>query len=187
MTEHSDNDKNTRGRYNIGSRKMYMGSGLPMHRKMDQILPITDMEYCRYSIHGGSVSEFEVPGNYSMLAFVRHRVYDFACNMGFTKDQLHDIVLAVGEAGTNAMQHGCLSPLSRIRIRMERHADSLHVFVSDDDSSFCFEDWRPVTSETMAESGRGIVCMEAMMDKVAFHPRSHGTCVELIKYLPLQI
>lgn len=161
-----------------------MGSGMPMNRKLSQIRPMMDIEYCRYSIHGANISEFEIPGTYSMLAFIRHRVYDFANKMGFTKDQLHDIVLAVGEAGTNAMKHGCKSPLCKVKVRMEKHPDSLHVYILDDGASFNYEDWKPTLYDSFSENGRGIVCMRAVMDNVYYHSQENGTCVELVKYLP---
>lgn len=170
-----------------GDRRVYMGSGLPMTRKLDQIRPVKNIEYCRYNIHSDQATEFEIPGMFTMLRFMRHRVSEFAQKLGFTSDQVYDIVLAVGEAGTNAIKHGCSTPFCKVKIRMEKLADGMRVRVWDSGTGFSHESIQATEIDSMAENGRGILCMKAVMDKVYFHNQQTGVCVELVKYLPTAV
>lgn len=171
--------------YTLNGRpdKVSIGSGLPLSRKLNRLHPPHENEFCRFRTFGKDVAEFEVPNCFAMLSFTRRRVYEFARNMPFSKDELQDIMLAVGEAVTNAMKHGCpLSPCS-VRIRMEKHSDHLRIFIIDNGTSLGHEDWVQVHAETLDETGRGIKCMKAVMDEVVFHPHESGTCVEMVKHV----
>lgn len=171
--------------YTLNGRpdKVSIGSGLPLSRKLNRLHPPHETEFCRFRTLGTDVAEFEVPNCFAMLSFTRRRVYEFARNMPFSKDELQDIMLAVGEAVTNAMKHGCpLSPCS-VRIRMEKHSDNMRIFIMDNGTSSGYEDWIQVNAKTFDETGRGIQCMKAVMDEVLFHAQESGICVEMVKYV----
>jgi len=162
--------------------KVSMGSGLPLSRKLND-LHTQQMEFCRITTLTDNIAEFEIPKCFALLSFTRRRVREFVRSMTFTPDQLQDIMLAVGEAATNAMKHGCLQNPCSVRIRMEKHPDSLHIFVLDDGVNFSLDEWLPLNSGSLDENGRGIGCMKAVMDEVIFHIQQSGNCVEMIKYL----
>jgi|GEM_PF-4799627 len=171
--------------YSLNGRpdKVSIGSGLPLSRKLNRLHPPHETEFCRFKTFGKDVAEFEVPNCFAMLSFTRRRVYEFAHSMPFSSDELQDVMLAVGEAVTNAMKHGCpLSPCS-VRIRMEKHSDNLRIFVFDSGTSFKPEEWISSSGGDMEESGRGIGCMRAVMDEVIFYTQDNGTCVEMVKRL----
>ena len=130
----------------------------------------------------GNVIEFEVPSRPEMISHIRARVADFACSMPFTNDEIEDIKLAVGEAGTNALRHGSNPDCCKVYVRTERHHNALRIFISDKGCGFDPEAISPPEFGDLALNGRGIMFMRALMDEVKFHFGSPGTCVELTKY-----
>lgn len=167
--------------------KVSIGRGLPLSRKLYRVHPHYETEFCRFKTLGPNTAEFEVPNCFAMLSFTRRRVFAFARSMPFTHEELQDIMLAVGEAVTNAMKHGCHKSPCSVRIRMEKRSDNLRIFILDDGTSFGHEDWVPTHSSSFDESGRGIGCMKTVMDEVVFHPLDAGTCVEMVKRISASI
>ena len=129
----------------------------------------------------GDVIEFEVPNRPEMISHIRARVAEFARSMPFTQDDIEDIKLAVGEAGTNALRHGVNPEWCKVFVRSERHDDSIKILVADKGCGFNPDAMCPPESGELKLSGRGIMFMRAVMDKVTFHFDDPGTCVELVK------
>ncbi len=126
--------------------------------------------------------EFEVPSRPEMIAYIRSRVVEYARTLPFTDEEIEDIRIAVGEAGSNAVRHGSIGDC-RISIRMEKRPDCLVVTISDKGCGFDPNVVRIPEPGELVENGRGIVFMRALMDEVKFRFTHPGTSVELIKYL----
>ena len=123
----------------------------------------------------------EVPAKAENLARLRHFVKDFASLCGFSSADVYDIVLAVGEAISNAVEHG--SPggeKSAIVVTCGCHDDDLVVQVSDEG---VFQRQMPEleTEPDASYRGRGIFLMLALMDKVSIDESKKGTTVFLSK------
>lgn len=88
-------------------------------------------------------------------------------------DQGVDIVLAVSEACTNAVEHGHHGDGGVIRLRVWILDDRLRVTVADTGS------WQPPTASEQPYRGRGLPVMRALMDSVTITPDSSGTVVEM--------
>lgn len=174
-------DKPSSRRASPRPQEVAIGTGLPLTRKLNRLQKVSP-EFCRITTLTDDVTEFEIPNSFTLVAFTRRRVLEFAKTMPFTEEQLQDILLAVGEAATNAMKYGCSTTPCSVKVRMEKRQDGFHVFVLDDGVNFKLEGWIPLNSETLEETGRGIQCMKAVMDEVIFHPQECGNCVEMIKY-----
>lgn len=129
------------------------------------------------------VVRFDVPGTPEMLPLIRKRVDEFARTMPFTEDELHDIKLAVGEAGANAIKHGMSDGSCRVEIEMEKQPGGLKISISDHGCGFDPQNAKVASNEQLDESGRGISVMRALMDEVKFKPAHPGTRVELLKRL----
>ena len=129
----------------------------------------------------GNTVEFEVPGQADMLWQIRAWVTEFARTMPFSEAEIDDIRLAVGKASANAVRHGAARRSCQIAVKMERHEDSMRVHVMDTGCGFDPDSIHPPTA--LAEAGRGIIFMRAVMDEVKFHPRNCGTHVEMVKRL----
>lgn len=130
---------------------------------------------------GRDVLELEFPNRPELLSHIRSRVAEEARKMPFSPEDIEDIVLATGEAASNAMRHGSSGVLCRIAVRMERRPDSLLVVVSDKGCGFDLESVPEPGPDLLSEGGRGIMFMRATMDEVTFHFTRPGTRVELVK------
>lgn len=128
------------------------------------------------------VIEFEVPSRPEMIAYIRSRVVEYARTLPFTDEQIEDIRIAVGEAGSNAVRHGSTGDC-RIGVRIEKHTDGLVVVISDKGCGFDPNTVHVPEPGELVENGRGIVFMRALMDEVKFHFTHPGTSVELVKHL----
>ena len=127
------------------------------------------------------VDEFEVPNRAEMLSYVRARVVEFASAMRFRPEEIEDIRLAVGEAAVNALEHGSSADSCRIAVRSENHGSYLKVIVSDKGCGFKPLRREAESADPLAERGRGIRCMRAVMDDVKFRRTRPGTSVEMVK------
>ncbi len=125
--------------------------------------------------------DFEAPNMPSAISVIRARVLDFAEALPFTQNELDDIRLAVGEACTNAIKYAQNPFRASIAVSMKRTVDTLYVFISDSGPGFDPDNICPPRKGDLRECGRGIMCMRALMDKVAFHQLHPGTRVELVK------
>jgi serine/threonine-protein kinase RsbW len=128
------------------------------------------------------VVEFEVPSRPEMISYIRSRVVDYASTLPFTHEEIEDIRIAVGEAGSNAVRHGGNGDC-RIGVRMEKHTNGLVVVISDQGCGFDPNAVHIPEPGELAENGRGIVFMRKLMDEVRFHFAHPGTSVELVKHL----
>jgi anti-sigma regulatory factor (Ser/Thr protein kinase) len=101
---------------------------------------------------------------------------------GLSRDQLHNLAVAVAEALSNAAVHGnALRPHSRVRI-------ALHVFprkraeveVKDSGQGFDFGELADPTdpSRILVPGGRGVFLMRRLVDRVEFADK--GSRVRLI-------
>lgn len=115
------------------------------------------------------------------LAGVRGRVAELLRRMDFSDDALFDMVLAVGEALGNAVDHtSCEGVLATVTL----YPDRAVVEVSDCGDGYQLDDGQePVTTLDKVERGRGIKLMRLLADSVSISlkPSSRGTVVKLVK------
>jgi len=129
------------------------------------------------------MEEFELPAGPESISYIRHKVAVFAHSMSFTPEQLEDIVLAVGEAASNAVRHG--SPLgkqNKIRICCENCEEQLVVRLTDEGCGFNPCEVKVTGFCELIEGGRGLSFMRMLMDEVSFS-FDRGTTVRLVKHL----
>jgi len=128
------------------------------------------------------VTEFETPARTELIANVRNRVSGFAESLPFTREDLEDITLAVGEAASNALRYGCSTAEDTIAVRCCSDGHSLRVQVEDSGPCFDPDAVAPPSMEAFGEGGRGIYFMRILMDEVRFYLGPSGTTVEMVKY-----
>lgn len=126
--------------------------------------------------------EFEVPGRAEMLSLIRRRVAEFAESLPFSEEDVQDLTVAVGEAAANAIRHGMAPSDCTVSVRIERLHSCIRVSVGDHGCGFDPRDIRPPTRGSLDESGRGIMLMRALVDKVRFRVNHPGVRVELTKF-----
>jgi anti-sigma regulatory factor (Ser/Thr protein kinase) len=125
---------------------------------------------------GGALPrELRLPAVPAQLVIAREHVERAALAVGFDHRATYEIVFAVNEAVTNAIEHGRPDRAGTIGLLIEPAGDGLTVVVSDSGS---FIPSAPDDSP-MSEQGRGLGFMSNMMDQVDLVRSPKGTLVRL--------
>jgi anti-sigma regulatory factor (Ser/Thr protein kinase) len=117
------------------------------------------------------------------MVHTRRAVRSFVRSCGFSESDVNDVVVAVGEAMANAVEHAGASTVS-VRCRFD--GGVLVVDVSDDGLGFpewsdvvAAADRSPRETTMRRHRGFGIRLMRELMDDVAF--ADDGRCVSMTK------
>lgn len=120
-----------------------------------------------------------LPSKGPNIALFRHFVSEFVRDCGFDETEIFDIVLATGEACSNAFQHG--SPLkgeNNITVVCKCSRDTLEIRIHDEG---IFKKEASMVTDTSDVRGRGIMIMLSLMDKIEIDENTTGTTVCLVK------
>ncbi|MEU6558765.1 ATP-binding protein [Nocardia nova] len=115
----------------------------------------------------------DFPSEAVRIAEVRHRLRDWLQRGGIGPDQIYDVLLAVDEACTNAVEHGYRDRPGIVRLRGEISGSRLHLSVVDHGS------WEPTGESANPLRGRGLMMMRALVDDVGISTGAEGTRVDL--------
>ena len=135
----------------------------------------------------GCEVELRLPNRPEFVAVARLTVSAIASRMAFDIDQIEDIKVAVAEACTNAIQHGCPSLQCENQITLHCHleGETLTITVLDPGNGFDPETAtrvRPGGTVTLSERGLGMLLIESLMDDVCFSSNPGcGTQVRMVK------
>jgi anti-sigma regulatory factor (Ser/Thr protein kinase) len=113
------------------------------------------------------------------LAVVRGRLREWLAKAGVDPESAADVVLAVGEATANAVEHsvvGAERPVI-VDVRAALCGNILLLTVSDNGS------WKSATGRQQYR-GHGMHLMNALVDSVELTATSGGTTVHMLKELP---
>jgi anti-sigma regulatory factor (Ser/Thr protein kinase) len=118
------------------------------------------------------------------LAPAREYVRRFCERCGCDDETVRDIVIAAGEALTNAVQHGGAAGGS-VTVRLDRHDDAVEIVITDENGA------QPTTSAVKGRAGTGelrsggygLTIIEALMDHVHFAVTpGTGAIIKMRKY-----
>lgn len=124
--------------------------------------------------------EMHIPADTRYLSFVRRGVRNLAESMGFAREDVADVEVAVSEAVTNSVEHGSTSHTDpEVVVKCRALGDMLVVEIEDEG----FADSLPSSSEPSAgeERGRGVLMMRALMDECEDCRTDHGIRVTMTK------
>jgi stage II sporulation protein AA (anti-sigma F factor antagonist) len=122
-----------------------------------------------------------IPADIARLAEVRDEVSEIVAPMGFADSSLFDIKVALGEALANAVRHGAPDRGGEVCVDVIAFSDRLVLEVAD--NGIGFDGVHSASDDLYAPSGRGIMFMRALMDRVEFEPAAGGgTIVRLVKH-----
>lgn len=113
------------------------------------------------------------------LAVVRGRLRQWLAQAGVDPESCADVLLAVGEATANAVEHAVIGadhPVT-LAVTAARSGNLLLLTVSDDGR------WKPVT-EPQGYRGHGMHLINALVDSVELTATAGGTTVQMLKELP---
>lgn len=120
---------------------------------------------------------------FQSVASARRAVGEFAATCGFGSADVSDIVLAVGEACSNAVEHGHAGD-SKVAVSCIFDGAKLRVQIADHGCGFDHHHQRPVLDPAeFPGRGRGITIMRALMDGLRYKMSAAGTTVVLEKRL----
>jgi len=126
--------------------------------------------------------ELSVEPDVNSFSEVREEASRIVEPLGFPESAVFDIKVALGEALANAVRHG--TPVNgdrRVGVTVTAYDDRVVIEVSD--RGVGFDGTHIGSSDVYAPSGRGIMFMRALMDRVEFVPREGGgTTVRLVKH-----
>ena len=124
---------------------------------------------------------FTLPSEPSYCREARNRVKQVAESAGLGGNWLRDVMLAVGEAVTNAVRHGHSGqPDSCFTVSCLANPERISISVSDSGPGFRMDEIPEFEDALMMEHGRGVYCMNALMDEVSYSFEG-GTSVRLVK------
>lgn len=136
---------------------------------------------CRIAAAAWEMDVFTLPASLAHCHEARARVDCVAQTVGFAKRVRDDISLAVGEAVTNAIEHGGhKDPNNCFTVSCLGTPERMCVSVSDGGGGFCLDDLPSLEEAFLLEHGRGVHCINAMMDEVSFDFNG-GTTVRMVK------
>ncbi|WUI26013.1 SpoIIE family protein phosphatase [Mycobacterium sp. NBC_00419] len=117
---------------------------------------------------------FRIPADASHLAPARVALRSWLSAAGIDHDQAQDVLVAAGEAVTNAIEHGYRHiDGGTITLQATSEVDRLHLTITDSGS------WKPKQTLANSHRGRGIQIMRALMEDVDILPDNNGTTVRL--------
>jgi serine/threonine-protein kinase RsbW len=129
-------------------------------------------------------TEFSIPASFERIAYVRNRIADLVRSVPGAEERLDDVCLAVGEAASNAVRHGCAcNEALKVHVEARTDGDILWVEIIDPGPGFDPDEVpQPVAGE-LREGGMGIHFMRLTMDYVAFRFGDNGTTACMWKRL----
>jgi anti-sigma regulatory factor (Ser/Thr protein kinase) len=112
------------------------------------------------------VLEIELPAEAGILARLRHQLGHWLRAEGLDREVTTEIMIAVSEAGANAVEHAYGPGRGSFEVRAARAGDTIEVTVRDRGR------WREPRGENR---GRGLKIMRAAMDSLDVRATEDGT------------
>jgi anti-sigma regulatory factor (Ser/Thr protein kinase) len=126
---------------------------------------------------------FAVAGVRSSVPHARQRVAEAARANGLGGRELFDLLVAVGEALSNAVCHGSpYAEFDEVTVRVGLLGESVVVEITDRGAGFGAS--RLCPPDVLDVGGRGIPSMRALVDDLHFECHDGGTTVVLVKKIP---
>jgi anti-sigma regulatory factor (Ser/Thr protein kinase) len=127
-------------------------------------------------------AELRISSNLIYLRPVRVFVRELAENMGFCRERVSNIELAVDEVLSNAIEHGSAGSGSRILVRCSLTGEMMRITISDagrgkSSSARWIDAWSDVTKEKIqpgTERGHGLLLVRSLIDEIRMESNSVG-------------
>ncbi|GIJ47853.1 histidine kinase [Virgisporangium aliadipatigenens] len=117
--------------------------------------------------------ELEFPAESGQLAVTRTALRGWLSRAGIDRMTAQNVLVAVGEACANAIEHGHRHTAGNIRLSASATADDLRLTVADSGR------WKIPENEGNTHRGRGILLMRAMMHQISITKGAAGTTVDM--------
>ncbi|HCX65071.1 MAG TPA: histidine kinase [Eubacteriaceae bacterium] len=125
-----------------------------------------------------------LPGVPEFVSVARLTLSGIANRMGFDVDAIEDLKVAVSEACTNAMKHGCEQTEDQYVVNYTVKENQLIIDVSDKGEGFDYDAMETPDLTRPKENGLGLYIIKTLMDEVEIKSEaSKGTVLRMIKKL----
>lgn len=139
-------------------------------------------ECCCHASKTWEMDVFSFPSDLGRSREARERIDRVAESVGFNKNKRGDVALAVGEAVINAIKYGSKDQQdAMVTVTCIATSEKIRVTIHDNGPGFSLDNIPSFEDALFAESGRGVHCMNAVMDEVSFDFTS-GTTVRMTKF-----
>jgi anti-sigma regulatory factor (Ser/Thr protein kinase) len=129
-------------------------------------------------------ASFTIPARLSLISHVRAKIAELVESVPGADEHLDGIRLAVGEAASNAVRHGCAcNEELKVGVECSTDGETLVVEISDPGPGFAPHDVPTPVPGELREGGMGIHFMRLTMDEVRYIFDDRGTTVRLRKRL----
>jgi serine/threonine-protein kinase RsbW len=127
---------------------------------------------------------FTIPARLALISHVRGKIAELIESVPGGEEHLDAIRLAVGEAASNAVRHGCSgNEEMKVGVQCSTDGETVVVEITDPGSGFDPEQVPTPLAGELREGGMGIHFMRLTMDRVSYHFDDRGTTVRLLKRL----
>ncbi|MFZ7133000.1 MAG: ATP-binding protein [Eubacteriales bacterium] len=124
-----------------------------------------------------------LPNAAEYVSVARLTLSGIANRMGFNYDDIEDLKVAISEACTNALRHGCGCNNNYI-VNYTMENRSLVIDVCDRGEGFNIAEVKSPDLEHPKDNGLGLYIIKTLMDEVEVISRDHdGTTIRMIKKL----
>ncbi len=125
-----------------------------------------------------------LPGKPEYVSVARLTVSGIASRMGFDVEAIEDIKLAVSEACTNAIKHGCKEAVEHYEINISTDENCLSISISDKGCGFEMGKVDCPDTQNPREGGMGLFIIKTLMDEVNVSSLPDSGCtINMKKYL----
>lgn len=110
--------------------------------------------------------KLSMPNKPEYVSVIRLTTSAIASRMGFNIDEIDDIKVAIGEACTNAIQHGTNKENNTYDIEFFVYIDRLQIQIKDRGRGFNTSEVKQPKAEDLKERGLGLFIIKTLMDDV---------------------
>ena len=125
-----------------------------------------------------------VPAEAGRLHALRELAQAAAAAAGFAPRDIEELVLAVGEACTNVIQHGYRGADGTLELSVREVDGGIEFRIRDEAPPVTLADWRPRRFDELRPGGLGVHFIRAIMDEIEYLPApgGQGNLLRLRKY-----
>ena len=133
------------------------------------------------------IAQLIVPSSLDCLSDIDRFTENAIRSMALPSQMLDDIAITISEAVNNAIVHGNkLDPSKHVKITFYRGSTFLRLVVQDEGAGFIPESVPDPRQEDnlLKTSGRGLLIIRHLMDRVGFRRRKAGMQIIMDKFYP---
>ncbi|MGO1369409.1 MAG: ATP-binding protein [Senegalia sp. (in: firmicutes)] len=126
--------------------------------------------------------KLSMPNKAEYVSLIRLTASAIANRIGFNIDEIEDIKVAIGEACTNAIRHGCKNINDTYDIEFFAYDHKMEIEIKDtgkEKANICIKE---PNTEDLREGGLGLFIIKTLMDDVKIKTtEGKGTVIRMMK------